>query len=164
MTREPRHARMNVKAERGKRIEPAVLDRDLDAIAEIARASFPHPWTRAMFAQELSTQPLSRSYVFRTAEGIVAGFCTCWLIIDELHINAIAVSPECRQQGIARQLLAHVLDDARAQGARRVVLEVRASNSAALRLYDTFGFATESIRKGYYPDPPEDALVLSRAL
>jgi ribosomal-protein-alanine N-acetyltransferase len=164
MTHEPRHARTDVNAERGKQIEPAVLGRDLDAIAEIARSSFPHPWTRAMFAQELSTQPLSRSYVFRTAEGAVAGFCTCWLIVDELHINAIAVRPQYRRQGIARQLLAHVLDDARAQGAKHAVLEVRASNSAAIRLYDTFGFATDSIRKGYYPDPPEDALVLSRTL
>jgi len=145
-------------------IERVVIERDLDAIAEIARASLPHPWTRAMFAQELSAQPLSRSYVLRTADGIVAGFCTCWLILDELHINTIAVRPEFRRQGIARQIVAHVLDEARAQGARRAMLEVRASNSAAIRLYDTCGFATDSVRKGYYPDPPEDALVLARAL
>jgi ribosomal-protein-alanine N-acetyltransferase len=159
-----RVARKVPDGKRGKRIEPAVLERDLDAIAEIASASFSHPWTRAMFAQELSTQPLSRSFVYRTSENVVVGFCSCWLIVDELHINAIAVRPEHRRHGIARQLLAHVLDDARVSGARQVVLEVRASNSAALRLYDTFGFSTDSIRKGYYPDPPEDALVLTRAL
>jgi ribosomal-protein-alanine N-acetyltransferase len=145
-------------------IEPANAERDLDAIAEIAQVSFTNAWTRTMFAQELATQPLSRSYVFRTTEGAVAGFCTCWLVLDELHINTIAVRPELRGQGIGRQLLAYVLDDARAHGAQRVMLEVRASNAAAIALYSAFGFTTESVRKGYYPNPPEDALVLTRAI
>jgi ribosomal-protein-alanine N-acetyltransferase len=145
-------------------IEPAVVERDLDAIADIARVSFDHPWTRAMFAQELATQPLSRSYVFRTADGAIAGFCTSWLIVDELHINSIAVRPDFRGQGIGRRLLAFVLEEARARGARRAMLEVRASNTAAIALYSSFGFTTEAVRKGYYPDPPEDAFVLTRNL
>jgi ribosomal-protein-alanine N-acetyltransferase len=145
-------------------VEPASAERDLDAIAEIAQVSFTNPWTRAMFAQELGTQPLSRSYVFRMADGNVVGFCTSWLILDELHINTIAVRPEFRGQGIGRQLLAYLLDAARGQGARRAVLEVRASNAAAIALYSAFGFRTESVRKGYYPNPPEDALVLARAI
>jgi ribosomal-protein-alanine N-acetyltransferase len=145
-------------------IEAANLDRDLDAIAEIARISFANPWTRAMFAQELTTQPLSRSYVFRIDEGQVVGFCTAWLVVDELHINTMAVRPEFRGQGVGRQLLAYVLDEARAMGARRAALEVRASNTAAIALYSAFGFTTEMVRKGYYPHPPEDALVLSREI
>lgn len=145
-------------------IEAAVVERDLDAIAEIARLSFTNPWTRAMFAQELSTQPLSRSYVFRTSDGRAVGFCTAWLVVDELHINAMAVRPEFRGQGIGRQLLAYVLDEARSVGARRAALEVRASNTAAIGLYSAFGFTTEAVRKGYYPNPPEDALVLSRTI
>lgn len=148
----------------GSRIEPVSLERDLDAIAAIARASFARPWTRDMFAQELSTQPLSRSYVLRTEAGEVAAFCTCWLVIDELHINTIAVDPSHRRRGLARELLAHVLADARSMGARRALLEVRASNVAAIGLYEAFGFTADTIRKGYYPDPPEDALVLSRSL
>lgn len=145
-------------------IEPLIVERDLDAIAEIARLSFANPWTRAMFAQELSTQPLSRSYVCRTSDGIVAAFCTAWLVVDELHINTIAVRPEFRRQGIGRQLLAYVLDVAHGQGASRVLLEVRASNTAAIELYSDFGFTIDGVRKGYYPSPPEDALVLSRRL
>jgi ribosomal-protein-alanine N-acetyltransferase len=148
----------------GSRIEPVSLERDLDAIAAIARASFARPWTRDMFAQELSTQPLSRSYVLRTEAGEVAAFCTCWLVIDELHINTIAVDPSHRRRGLARELLAHVLADARSMGARRALLEVRASNVAAIGLYEAFGFTADTIRKGYYPAPPEDALVLSRSL
>lgn len=147
-----------------RRVEPVSLERDLDAIAAIARVSFPHPWTRDMFAQELSSQPLSRSYVLRGADGTVAAFCTCWLILDELHVNTIAVAPARRRQGLARELLAHVFAEARQSGAKRALLEVRASNAPAIRLYETFGFTTETVRKGYYPDPPEDALVLSCAL
>ena len=145
-------------------IERAVAERDLDAIAEIAQASFTNPWTRAMFAQELATQPLSRSYVFRGDDDVVVAFCTCWLVVDELHINTIAVRPEFRGRGIGRQLLAFVLNDARERGARRALLEVRASNAAAIALYSAFGFRTESVRKNYYPDPLEDALVLAREI
>lgn len=145
-------------------IEAAVPDRDLDQIAEIANLSFPNPWTREMFAQELALQRLSRSYVMRTNEGHVAAFCTCWLIVDELHINAIAVRPEQRRQGLARAMMEHVLRDAAGSGAKRATLEVRRSNTAAIELYETLGFAVEAERSGYYPNPPEDALILSRPL
>ncbi len=145
-------------------IEPVSLDRDLDAIAAIARESFPNPWSRDMFAQELSQQPLTRSYVLRTDAYPVAAFCTCWLVIDELHINTVAVRPELRRRGLARLLLDHVLRDAASRGATRALLEVRRSNAAALRLYEKMGFSTESVRAGYYPNPPEDALVLVRTL
>ena len=146
------------------RIDPAIVDRDLDAIAEIAAASFPNPWSRDMFAQELSEARLSRSYVVRTGTHRVAAFCTCWLVIDELHINTVAVRPECRRQGLARTLMEHVLRDAAGQGARRASLEVRRSNDPAIRLYQGLGFDVEAVRQNYYPQPPEDALILSRAL
>ncbi|HSL20692.1 MAG TPA: ribosomal protein S18-alanine N-acetyltransferase [Vicinamibacterales bacterium] len=146
------------------RIEPVVPERDLDDIAEIARASFSNPWTRDMFARELEQQLLSRSYVLRAADDRVAAFCTCWLVVDELHINTMAVRPEFRRQGLGRRLLEHVLADAARQGATRATLEVRRSNAAAIALYEAFGFAVEASRKDYYPNPPEDALILSRAL
>jgi [ribosomal protein S18]-alanine N-acetyltransferase len=138
---------------------------DLDAVAEIARLSFPNPWTRAMFAQELALGRISRSYVVRTPAQRVAAFCTCWIIVDELHINTVAVHPACRRAGLARALMAHVLADAIAAGARRATLEVRRSNTAAIELYHGLGFETEAVRPAYYPgDPAEDALILSRAL
>lgn len=145
-------------------IQPVELPRDLDAIAEIARQSFANPWSREMFAQELSLQPLSRSYVLRTEAHDVAAFCTCWLVLDELHVNTVAVRPELRRHGMARQLMEHVLDEAARQGAKRALLEVRRSNVAALRLYEGLGFLTEAVRKGYYSNPTEDALVLGRSL
>lgn len=146
------------------RIEPAVPERDLDDIADIARASFSNPWTRDMFARELEQQLLSRSYVLRAADDRVAAFCTCWLVVDELHINTMAVRPEFRRQGLGRRLLEHVLADAVRQGASRATLEVRRSNAAAIALYEAFGFAVEAVRQDYYPNPPEDALILTRAL
>jgi ribosomal-protein-alanine N-acetyltransferase len=145
-------------------IEPVNLQRDLDAIAEIARQSFPNPWTREMFAQELSQQPLARGYVLRSPEDTVAAFCTCWLVVDELHINTVAVRPELRRQGLARMLLEYVFREASARGARHVLLEVRRSNVAAIRLYEELGFAVEAVRAGYYPSPSEDALILGRTL
>jgi ribosomal-protein-alanine N-acetyltransferase len=145
-------------------IEPIAPDRDLDAIAEISRESFPNPWTREMFAQELSQQPLTFSYVLRTDEEPVAAFCTCWLVLDELHINTLAVRPRLRRQGLARTLLDHVLRDARLRGAVRVLLEVRRSNDAAIGLYGGLGFEVQAVRPGYYPNPAEDALILGRRL
>jgi ribosomal-protein-alanine N-acetyltransferase len=145
-------------------IEPVVLDRDLEAIAEIAQESFPNPWTRVMLAQELAQMPLAFSYVLRTDEEPVAAFCTCWLVVDELHINTLAVRPRLRRRGLARSLLDRVLAEARARGAVRVMLEVRRSNEAAIHLYGALGFEVQAVRAGYYPNPPEDALVLGRAL
>lgn len=145
-------------------IEPVDLARDLDAIAEIARHSFSHPWSREMFAHEFSLQPLTRSYVLRTGQHPVAAFCTCWLVVDELHVNTLAVRPELRRQGLARVLMEHVLQEAVRQGARRVLLEVRRSNAAAIGLYEGLGFAVEAVRTGYYAHPDEDAFVLGRRL
>lgn len=146
------------------RIERVSIETDLDAIVEIAHASFSNPWSRAMFAQELTHGSISRAYVLRTADHPVAAFCTCWLVVDELHINTLAVRPDCRRRGLARALMVAVLDDACRSGAKRASLEVRRSNEAALRLYESLEFAIEAVRPGYYPSPPEDALVLSRSL
>jgi ribosomal-protein-alanine N-acetyltransferase len=145
-------------------IEPVDLQRDLDAIAEIARDSFPNPWTRQMFVQELTAQPLSKSYVLRTDGEAVAAFCTCWIVLDELHINTVAVRPALRQRGFARRLLEHVLRDAAERGATRAFLEVRRSNVAAVRLYQNLGFSTQAVRSAYYTNPVEDALLLARQL
>lgn len=145
-------------------IEPVALDADVDAIVEIANASFARPWSREMFVRELTHGSISRAYVLRTVDCPVAAFCTCWLVVDELHINTLAVRPECRRRGLARALLVHVLSEARARGAKRASLEVRRSNDAALKLYEGLGFSVESVRRNYYPEPPDDALVLSSTL
>jgi ribosomal-protein-alanine N-acetyltransferase len=82
------------------------------------------------------------------------------MVFDELHLNSVAVDDRWRRQGAARLLLRHVLAEAAAAGARSATLEVRRSNTAALALYDALGFKVEAVRRDYYQDPREDALIL----
>jgi ribosomal-protein-alanine N-acetyltransferase len=115
-----------------------------------------------MYAWELQNQGVCHIYVVRTAEWPVAGFCAFWLVFDEIHINNVAIRPALRGQGLGGALLRHAFGEAAALGARRATLEVRASNSGALRLYERLGFYVAGRRRGYYSQPVEDALILWR--
>lgn len=133
---------------------------DLDEVLEVERASFSNPWSRQMFVWEMQNAGVSYAYVLRTPEWRVAGFCTVWLVLDEVHINNIAIRPECRGQGAGRILLTVVLRTGAAHGATRATLEVRRSNTAALKLYEGMGFRIGGTRRSYYTSPVEDALIL----
>ena len=135
---------------------------DLDDVLEIEKVSFTNPWTRPMFERELLDPGVSHLYVLRTGDWRVAAFCMDWIVADELHINNLAVRPECRGAGVGRALLESVFGHAAALGARRATLEVRRSNVAALKLYERLGFSVSAIRKEYYDHPVEDALILWR--
>jgi ribosomal-protein-alanine N-acetyltransferase len=91
-------------------------------------------------------------------------FLLAWLVSDELHVLTVATLSEFRRRGLARALLAYVIDFARSRGARTVLLEVRRSNEAALALYAAFGFVTSRIRPRYYADNQEDAIEMTLAL
>ncbi len=145
------------------RVERLDAEADLTPIVEIERASFSTPWTADMFRWELRNSDVSATYVMKSGDQVVA-FCCVWVVLDELHINNVAVRPEFRRQGLARALLTHVSDEAAGKGATRATLEVRRSNAAALRLYDRLGFAVTGVRPNYYTNPVEDALVLWRSL
>jgi ribosomal-protein-alanine N-acetyltransferase len=135
---------------------------DLDGVLHVEAASFTNPWTREMYAWELQNRSVCHIYVVRTGGCRVIAFCAFWLVFDEIHINNIAVLPEHRGEGIGRSLLLHVLAEARGLGAKRATLEVRASNGAALALYDRLGFYVAATRRNYYSNPVEDALILWR--
>ena len=135
-------------------------EEDLAAILEIERASFANPWTQEMFEQELQHPGVSHTLVIRTPAMRVAGFCVLWMILDEIHINNLAVRPDGRRNGVGRALLRVALAEAAALGGRRATLEVRQSNTAALRLYERFGFRVSGVRPAYYSNPVENALVL----
>lgn len=135
---------------------------DLDDVLRIEAMTFSRPWTREMYLSELEHRDVSRVYLARDAVGEAIGFCSCWQILDEVHINNLAVLPERRRTGVASALLMRVLADGAARGAHRATLEVRRSNHAALALYERFGFVVTGVRKGYYSNPDEDALVLWR--
>ena len=140
--------------------EPA----DLDAVAALESATFTNPWTREMLERELRQTDVARVYVVRLPGYPVAAFCACWLVYDELHINTIAVDARLRRQGIATALMRYLVAEAASLGASRTYLEVRRSNLPAQRLYERLGFTVAAVRRNYYTQPEEDALVLSLAL
>jgi ribosomal-protein-alanine N-acetyltransferase len=115
-----------------------------------------------MYAWELQNRAVCYIYVVRTSERPVVGFCAFWLVVDEIHINNVAVLPELRGQGIGTALMRRVFDEAHTLGASRATLEVRASNDAARRLYERLGFYVAGTRRDYYTNPVEDALILWR--
>jgi len=143
-------------------IEPMSSAAEIDAVMAIERESFTNPWTREMHLAEQDHRSVAFCYLARDAGGAVVGFCSFWRVVDELHINNLAVRPESRRRGVARALLARVLADGAGLGAVRATLEVRRSNDAARLLYEGLGFTVAAVRQSYYTNPVEDALVLFR--
>lgn len=148
---------------RGWVVDEASTNEDLDAVLEIEHASFENPWTREMLSHELRNRPVSRIYLLREApSGPVMAFCSVWVVLDEMHVNNLAVRPEHRRRGAGRALMEAVLERAAEAGCRLVVLEVRRSNLPAQALYEGLGFVLMGVRKNYYTKPDEDALVLGK--
>jgi ribosomal-protein-alanine N-acetyltransferase len=138
------------------------LHGEIDEVLAIEHASFTNPWTREMYVNELDNDQVSFIYAARDSAGRMVGFCSFWRIFDEVHINNLAVAPEARRAGVATALLSRVLDEGARLGATRATLEVRRSNDAARRLYERFQFSEAGVRRSYYSQPIEDALVLWR--
>ena len=143
-------------------VEP-MQSQDLDEVLAIERASFSMPWSRGAFLYELEENRVARCYVVRDATRVV-GYICLWEVADEMHVTNIAVHPEARRRGIGRLLLTSILAEARRQGTRIVLLEVRPSNIEARGLYESFGFRVVGRRRGYYYDTGEDALVMEVAV
>jgi ribosomal-protein-alanine N-acetyltransferase len=133
---------------------------NLDEVVALEAAAFSNPWSRDTLERDLRNTDVVRVYVLRDPDGQLLGFCGCWFVYDELHINTLAVGSPFRRRGHATRLLRFVLSEAAAAGIARATLEVRRSNDAALRLYDRFGFQVRGVRPDYYTEPVEDALIL----
>jgi ribosomal-protein-alanine N-acetyltransferase len=115
-----------------------------------------------MYEWELQNREVCHILVVRTPKVRVAGFCSFWLVVDEIHINNVAVLPEYRGRGFGTRLMRRVITEGRRLGATRATLEVRASNEDARRFYEGLGFRATAVRKHYYTNPVEDALILWR--
>jgi len=137
-------------------------DVDLDGVLFVESETFTNPWTREMYAWELQNRAVCHILVVRTEDRPVVGFCAFWLVVDEIHINNVAILPELRGRGMGTALMHRVFEEARQLGAKRATLEVRASNQGARRLYERLGFYVAGTRRGYYTNPVEDALILWR--
>jgi [ribosomal protein S18]-alanine N-acetyltransferase len=135
---------------------------DLDEVMAIERTSFRFPWSSGFFLQELQVA-CARS-ILAEIEGQIVGYVLFWLLPGAIDIHNIAVHIDYRRRGIARLLLGKVVAEARNHLSLRVMLEVRKSNLPAQKLYQSLGFLTTGVRKGYYSDDGEDALAMSLEL
>jgi ribosomal-protein-alanine N-acetyltransferase len=134
-------------------------EEDIEQIVKIEEESFSIPWTYDAFERELSMNQFA-CYTVMEENNQIIGYCGLWVILDESHITNIAVLPEYRGRKLGEALLREVMKKARNLGAKTMTLEVRVSNKAARGLYRKLGFQDGGIRKRYYTDNGEDALVM----
>ena len=142
-------------------IEIRELDlRHLDGIETIEKRAYPTPWSRSMFASELA-KPTSICLGAFEGEDLV-GYVINSRYVDAWHVMNVAVDPQHQRRGIATMLLEHLFELTRDDERRGYTLEVRVSNEEAIALYEKLGFEPRGIRRGYYTDNREDALIMWR--
>jgi len=134
--------------------------RDLNAIEDIERVSYPTPWSRSMFAGEIGKPTSLCLGAFDAETDRLVGYLIVSRYVDAWHVMNVAVAPEHRRQGIAGRLLCELFDRTDAEDRRGYTLEVRVSNSDAIALYEKLGFRSHGVRRGYYTDNREDALIM----
>jgi [ribosomal protein S18]-alanine N-acetyltransferase len=133
--------------------------RHLRGVLRIEQQVYPRPWTFGLFVGEIS-QRASRVYLVARVGSEVVGYAGMFRAVDDDHITTIAVDPAWQRRGIATRMLLALARAAVDRGCRNLTLEVRMSNSGAQALYQRFGFVPAGVRKGYYPETGEDALVM----
>jgi [ribosomal protein S18]-alanine N-acetyltransferase len=134
--------------------------RDLAAIEAIERRSYPTPWSRSMFAGELAKPSSICLGAFDADRDELVGYLIISRYVDAWHVMNLAVVPERRRRGIAKGLLDRLFELTAGDGRRGYTLEVRVSNTYAIKLYEGLGFRARGIRRGYYTDNREDALIM----
>lgn len=134
-------------------------EEDIDQVLEIEHASFATPWSREAFYNELNMNKFA-VYIVLEVDQKVVGYCGVWVVIDEAHVTNIAILPEYRGRKFGEALMQNLFDVARAMGAKSMTLEVRVTNYVAQSMYRKFGFQKGGLRKNYYTDNQEDALVM----
>lgn len=147
--------------------EPAPLEvrlvhlrrRHLRSVTRIEGQVYPRPWSLTLFVSELNLRG-SRHYVAARVGGVLVGYAGMLYVVDEAHVTTIAVDPAWQRHGIGTRLLANLARTARARGMKNMTLEVRVSNAAAQAMYRKFGFETAGVRRNYYVESNEDALVM----
>jgi ribosomal-protein-alanine N-acetyltransferase len=143
------------------------LAADVPELAALEAACFTHPWTPAQIADEIAGPGPGGMLVLDGpprpgGAGGLRAYCAFRLVVDEMHVMNVAVAPDQRGRGLARWLLDFAMGKAARAGARRALLELRAGNREALALYESLGFRRLGVRREYYREPVEDALVLVR--
>lgn len=132
---------------------------DIDLVIAIDKACFPVAWTGETYRLEVMENSYAHYFVIE-ADGEIIGFIGTWLIIDDAQITNIAILPKYRGYKIGEKLLGYAIQYLISLGAKRLSLEVRKSNKVAIKLYKKFGLVSGGVRKNYYPDNGEDAIVM----
>lgn len=134
---------------------------DAPFMAQIEADTFSDPWSLESFLKEAETE--GHTYIVAEAEdGTLAGYCGCWNVAGEGQIFNVAVRRELRGGGIGRKLMTELLRLGEADGITAFTLEVRAGNTPAIQLYHSLGFTDAGIRKNFYDNPTEDAIIMWR--
>lgn len=150
-----------MSVERASVVIDTMTEADLAAVLDIDVAAFREPRdVREKSLREELARPWARLRVARGDGGIVLGYLLFWHVVDEGHVINVAVAPEHRQKGIGRALVDHLVAHAKDNGIVKLLLEVRASNVAAIRLYEAAGFTRFNVRERYYGDG-EDAVEMT---
>lgn len=130
----------------------------IDEMVAIEEASFPTPWSKQAYLQELNSNPIA-FYIACVEDSHLLGYAGIWLIADEGHISNVAVHPDCRGQGIGKAMLQALIFYCRQKHCTGMTLEVRESNMPAIHLYEKMGFQAAGKRPHYYSDNNEDAII-----
>ncbi len=138
-------------------IRPMKIE-DIGQVMVVERASFVTPWSETAFEEEIKND--LACYLSLVDNELVVGYAGMWIIIDEAHITNIALLPEFRGKGLGEKLLTVLMAEAKAHGAKSMTLEVRATNTIAQQLYTKLGFVCYGVRRQYYTDTKEDALIM----
>lgn len=133
--------------------------RHVRAVLAIEEQVFPRPWSAALYLSEIS-QPATRAYLVALVDGAVVGYAGCMIIAGEAHVTTVGVEPSWQGRKIGMRVVYEVVTEARRRGATALTLEVRVSNYRAQELYRLFGFVPAGIRKNYYAEVNEDAIVM----
>jgi len=152
LARDPEYDAVEIEIARMRR-------RHLRRVLSIEARVYPRPWSTSLFLSELS-QRTTRTYIVAKSEGEVVGYSGMMFTGREAHVTNIAVDPDVHGRKVGTRLLLFLVTEAIARGAEILSLEVRVSNNVAQDMYEKFGFSTVSIRKGYYIETNEDALVM----
>ena len=131
---------------------------DIDGVLVVEQEAFTTPWSRDGFVNEMKNE-LSQ-YLVLVHEGKIIGYAGMWIIVDEAHVTNVAILGEYRGQKLGEKLMTALIDRAKERGAVSMTLEVRESNLVAKGLYAKFGFVSRGVRRKYYTDTQEDALVM----
>lgn len=132
---------------------------DIEQVYNVEINSFTLPWSKEAFLNEMTTNQHAKYIVMELGNQLI-GYCGMWIILDESHITNIAVLPEYRGKKYGDALMKQVFEFNRSLGVRSITLEVRITNEVAQGLYKKYGFKTGGVRKNYYADNHEDALVM----